>query len=143
MPYLRLYSSEMTIQQKRLLAQRLTDITLRTLQLRSDQKNLITIQFVPFPEAAAADKELAAIVPSGADIAVEVVGHNLTVNKRKAFTDEVSAVLTGLVPAKRVGWIGRLLRREANAARQIALQFNELVPEDAGCSFEEHERMAA
>src|ERR1700733_8495351 len=142
MPYLRLYSSEMTIQQKRLLAQRLTDITLRTLQLRSDQKNLITIQFVPFPEAAA-HKELAAIVPSGADIAVEVVGHNLTVNKRKAFTDEVSAVLTGLVPAKRVGWIGRLLRREANAARQIALQFNELVPEDAGRSFEEHERMAA
>jgi phenylpyruvate tautomerase PptA (4-oxalocrotonate tautomerase family) len=137
MPYLRLYSNEMTIQEKRRLAQRLTDITLRTLQLRSDQKSLITIQFVPFPEAAA-NKELASVIPSSADVAVEVVGHNLTANKRRAFSEEVSAVLTGLVPARRAGWIGRLLRREANAAKQIALQFNELVPEDAGSSFEEH-----
>jgi hypothetical protein len=137
MPYLRLYSSEMTIRQKRLLAQRLTDITLRTLQLRSDQKSLITIQFVPFPEAAA-HPEFAPEIPSSADVAVEVVGHNLTANKRKAFTEEVSAALTGVVPAKRTGWIDRLLRREVNAAKQIALQFNELVPEDAGSSFEEH-----
>lgn len=140
MPYLKLYSSDMTIQQKRTIAQRLTEITLRTLQLRAEQRRLITIQFLPIPEAAA--QEGLTQINGRSEVALEVLGHNLTATKRKAFTREVTEVLPELVPAKST-WIGRLFHHEANTAKQVAVQFNEMGLEGSGTSFDQSERLAA
>ena len=66
-------------------------------------------------------------MPRRADLALEVLGHDLTKEKRKAFAQEASAMLPQLVPLKR-SRIARLLGLKSDTPRQVALQFNELSP---------------
>ena len=49
MPYLRVYSQAVPIEQKRVIAEKLIEITLRTFHLRAQERNRITIQFQAIP----------------------------------------------------------------------------------------------
>ncbi len=127
MPYLRVHSQPLPIEQKRVMAQKLIEITLRAFHLRPEERNQITIQFIsqapardggPFPRA----------VPKDAGFTLEVIGHDLTEEKKAAFTEEAAGIITHLMPLKPVGLIARLLGAKAETHRQIALQFHELSP---------------
>ena len=125
MPYLRLYARDLPIEQKRAIAQKLIQITLRTFHLRPDQRYRTSIQFITRSQAVNGPKPA---IPRGADFTLEVMGHNLTEEKKRAFAEEAVAMLTPLVPVKLRGRIARRLGIKTDATRQIALQFNELSP---------------
>ena len=125
MPYLRLYARDLPIEQKRVIAQKLIQITLRTFHLRPDQRYRTSIQFITRSQAVNGPKPA---IPRGADFTLEVMGHNLTEEKKRAFAEEAAAMLTPLVPVKLRKRIARLLGIKADSTRQIALQFNELSP---------------
>ena len=69
-----------------------------------------------------------AVIPRGADFTLEVIGHNLTEEKKTAFAEEAAAMLALMAPKKLVPRVVRLLGIKAKSHRQIALQFNELSP---------------
>ncbi len=127
MPYLRLYSPDIPVAQKQVIAQTLIEITLRAFHLRAAERNRITIQFIALPEVHGID-DLYRAIPRHADFTLEVLGHDLTEGKKKAFAEGVAVMLAHLMPAKPKGRIARLLGIKADAPRQIALQFNELSP---------------
>ena len=127
MPYLRLYSRDVPIDQKRVIAQKLIEITLRAFQLRGEDRNRITIQFIPLPQPWTIDG-LKPLIARDADATLEVRAHDLTEGKKKAFAEEAIAMLAHLIPAKPRGRIARLLGIQARRPRQVALQFNELSP---------------
>ena len=114
MPYVRVYSQAVPIEQKRVIGEKLIEITLRTFHLRPQERNRITIQFQA--------------IPRGSDFTLEVIGHDLTEEKRKAFAEEASAMLARLVPVKPRSRIARLLGIKWNAPRQVVLEFDELNP---------------
>lgn len=114
MPYLRVYSQAVPIEQKRVIAEKLIEITLRTFHLRAQERNRITIQFQA--------------IPRGSDFTLEVIGHDLTEERRKAFAEEASAMLTRLVPVKPSSRIARLLGIKWAAPLRIVLEFDELSP---------------
>ncbi len=126
MPYLRLYARALPIEQKRVIAQKLIDITLRTFKLRANQKYQTSIQFITRPVSGV--DGLRAAIPRGADFTLEVIGHNLTDEKKKAFAEEAAAMLTPMAPVRLGSRIARLLGIKAKSPQQIALQFNELSP---------------
>jgi hypothetical protein len=126
MPYLRLYARDLPIQQKRAIAQSLIDITLRTFKLRANQRYQTSVQFITVSPSDVGDQQ--AEIPHGADFTLEVIGHNLTEEKKRAFAEEAAALLTPMAPKRLGPRIVRLLGIRANAHLQIALQFHELSP---------------
>ena len=129
MPYLRLYSRDrdLTVEQKRLVAQKLIEITLRTFHLRPEECNRITIQFIPPPQQSAVDGSQLAI-PRGADFTLEVMAHHLTEAKKRAFAEEAAGMLPQVLPTRASSRVARLLGIKADPFRQIAFQFDELSP---------------
>ncbi len=125
MPYLRLYSRDVAIEQKGIIARKLIEITLRTFHLRPEERNRITIQFIPPPQVSGVDGSQPAI-PRGADFMLEVMAHHLTEAKKEAFAEETAAMLSPLLPTKARSRIAHLLGIKADPPRQIALQFDEL-----------------
>ncbi|MGO9518826.1 MAG: hypothetical protein ACLPND_17470 [Candidatus Korobacteraceae bacterium] len=127
MPYLRLYSRNVPIEQKRVIGQKLIEITLHTFHLRPEERNRTTIQFIPPPQVSGAGgAELA--IPRGADFMLEVMAHHITDAEKTAFAEEAATMLAPLLPAKARSPIARLLGIKASRAPQIALQFDELSP---------------
>ena len=127
MPYLRLYSRNVAIEQKPVIGQKLIEITLHTFHLRPEERNRITIQFIPPPQVSGVDGSQLAI-PRGADFMLEVIAHHLTDAEKRAFAEEAAAMLAQLLPTKARSRIARLLGIKADPAPQIALQFDELSP---------------
>jgi hypothetical protein len=125
MPYLRLYSRDVPVEEKRAIAQKLIQITLRSFQLGPEERNRITIQFISPPQVGGVFGSQPAI-PRGADAMLEVKAHDLTEAKKRAFAEEAAAMLAQLLPTKARSRIARLLRIKAVSTRQIALQFDEL-----------------
>ena len=121
MPYLRVRSQALPIDQKRVMAQKLIEITLHAFHLRAEERSQITIQFLS--EAPEPDRDR-----KDADFTLEVIGHGLTEEKKAAFAEETAGMITQLIPAKPRGLIARLLGSKADTQRQIALQFHELSP---------------
>lgn len=81
MPYLRLYLPEISIAQKRHVAQKLIDLTLRTFRRRRYwDRDQITIQFLPQPRPRA-------------ECRIEVHCHNLTLVNKRAFAEEAAPML--------------------------------------------------
>ena len=109
MPYLRLYARDMPIDEKRLIAQKLIEVTRRTFNMSPEKPNRITIQFIA----------------RDADFTLEVIAHDLTEGKKKAFAGEASPILAHLKPLKPRGLIARLLGIKADTSRHVAFQFNE------------------
>lgn len=131
MPYLRLYSQEVPIDQKRVIAQKLIEVTLHAFHLRPEERNRITIQFVPLSELFEVDSLQPMIsreIPRDVDVMLEVMGHDMTGRKKRAFTDALAAMSDHLMPVKPAGRIARLLGFGGVPPRQIALQFKELSP---------------
>jgi len=123
MPYIRLYSREVSLGEKRLLAEKLISITLRALRLRPEERDQITIQFVPRDWSPAAFDSLLPL--NEATAVLEVSDHNLTVQKITAFVEAAAPMLSQSAAVKPPGRIARMLRKEADPARQIAFQFND------------------
>ena len=124
MPYLRLYSPDLPMSQKRVIAQKLIEITLRAFHLPAEDRRRITVQFVPLPELCALP-DLRTCLPSDADSTLEVNDRDLTEDKIRDFAAEVVPMLEACLSTKPRGRIARLLRWP-NAAQQIAVQFHEL-----------------
>ena len=127
MPYLRLYSRDVSVEQKRAIAQRLIEITLRTFHLRPEERHNITVQFIPPPELRRVDSSQP-LIPRGADFILEVVAHHLTEAKKRAFGETVATMLPPLLPTKARNRLARLLGIKPDRGRQVALQFAELSP---------------
>lgn len=127
MPYVRLYSRHLTLEQKRVIAQKLIEITLRSFHLRRDERYHTSIQFITLPRRRAVDGLESAISREN-DFTLEVLGHNLTEEKKKAFAGEVSAILTDLVSPRPWGRIARVFGIQADRSQPVALQFHELCP---------------
>lgn len=127
MPYLRLYARDLPTEQRRVIAQKLIEITLRTFQLRADQRYQTSIQFITQPQLSVVDEPQAA-VPREGEFTPEVLGHNLTKGKKRAFAEEAAAMLAHVAPMKPRNRIARLLGIKAKPAQQICFQFNELNP---------------
>ena len=121
MPYLRVRSQALPIDQKRVMAQRLIEITLHAFHLRAEERSQITIQFISQEPERGSDL-------ADADFTLEVIGHDLTEEKKVAFTNETAGTITHLIPLKPRGLIARLLGAKVDTHRQIALQFHELSP---------------
>lgn len=127
MPYLRLYSPWLPLEQKSVIAQKLIEITLRTFLLRPDERNRITIQFITMPQVGPVEL-LEPVIPPEADITLEVMAHDLTEGKKKAFTDEAAAMVAHLIPVKTWSRITRLLGFKPDRLPHLAFQFNDLSP---------------
>ncbi len=117
MPFLRVHSEALALEQKRIMAQKLIEITLRAFHLRAEERRNINILFV---------SQLPASDLNHADLTLEVLGHDLTDEKKASFTRETEGMLTHLTPSKPKGLIERFLGAKADPQRQIALQFHEL-----------------
>jgi phenylpyruvate tautomerase PptA (4-oxalocrotonate tautomerase family) len=82
MPYLRLYLPEISIAQKRHIAQRLIDTTLRTFQLGAPDRDQITIQFLSLLRGR-----------QRVECRVEVHCHDVPCERQQAFAEEVTPML--------------------------------------------------
>jgi hypothetical protein len=129
MPYLRLYSPDLPISRKRVIAQKLIEITLRTFHLPAEGRYSITIQFIPLPQLCAVPA-LRAPIPSDADSTLEVNDGHLSEERKNAFAEEARAMLARVLPSKPKARIARLFGMKADSARQVALQFNEIARGD-------------
>jgi hypothetical protein len=127
MPYLRLYSRDLAVDQKRVIAQKLIEITLRTFHLSAAERNRITIQFLPQAKPGTVAR-LMPLIPRDADATLEIMAHNLTEGKKRAFVEEATATLGNLVPGKSGSRIASWLRLKGASPRKIALQYFELSP---------------
>ena len=99
MPYLRLHLPEVPIQQKRVIAQKLIEITMHAFGLRPEERYQVSVEFVSEPQLSVAERFQRASQRE-ADCLFEVMGHDLTEEKKKAFAKETAAGLTPLLPAK-------------------------------------------
>lgn len=127
MPYLRFYSRHLPIEQKRVIAERLIEITLRAFHLRAAQRYQTSVQFITIPEGRGVPG-LQPAITRDPDFTLEVLGHSLTEEKKKAFAVEASAALTPLVPAGPWSRIARVFGIKADRAQRFDLQFEELSP---------------
>jgi hypothetical protein len=140
-PYLRLYSPDLLIEQKRAITQKLIEITLRTFHLRPEERHSITVQFIPPPEASEIDSPQP-LFPRGTDFVLEVIAHHLTDAKKRTFREEAATMFPSLLPTK-AGRIARLLGIKPDPNRQVALQFGELSPAVSDPFTEDSELRAA
>lgn len=141
MPYLRLYARDLPIEQKRAIAQKLIDITQRTFKLGANQRYQTSIQFIT--RQVSGIDGLRAAIPRGADFALEVIGHNLTEEKKRAFAEEAAAMLTPMAPVRLGRRIALMLGIKESSRQKIRLQFNELSPAVSDPFIVDSQRLAA
>lgn len=127
MPYLRLYLRELPLEQQRVIAQKLIEITLRAFRLTADERYRTSIQFITLSQVGGVDG-LQLNIPRDADFTLEVIGHDLTEEKKRAFTEEAAVALTHLVHVRPRSRIARLFGIRVNTPQRIAVQFSELSP---------------
>ena len=126
MPYLRLYSRDVPLKQKRVIARKLIDITLHALELQPEERSRITIQFIPLRRSWMAEFVPSDKISPWADMTVEVNDHHLTEQKRRAFAEEAAPMLAGSLRGKTKQRIVGLLGKLPDPARQVDFQFNEM-----------------
>src|ERR1035438_34207 len=116
MPYLRLYARDLPIEQKRVIAQKLIEITLQTFKLGANQRYQTSIQFIT--RLVSGVDGLGAAIPHGADVTLKVIGHNLTEEKKRAFAEEAAAMLTPMAPVRLGSRIARMRSEEHTSELQ-------------------------
>jgi phenylpyruvate tautomerase PptA (4-oxalocrotonate tautomerase family) len=127
MPYLRLHLPEVPLEQKRVIAQKVIEITMRAFGLRPQERYQVSVEFISERQSSMADS-FHHESQREANCLFEVIGHDLTEKKKRAFAEETSAFLTPLLPANWKMRLARLLGVKPNESRQIAFQFGELSP---------------
>jgi len=125
MPYLRVYSRGLPIEQKRVMAQKLTEITLRTFQLPPEQRNRMIVQFVTESQLDGVDGH--APLPNDVDFKLEVIIRHPTESRKKAFGEEAVRIFTELAPPSLWKRISRAIGVKTVSTR-VVCQFNELSP---------------
>jgi hypothetical protein len=122
-----MYLPQASIEQKRSMAEKLIEITLRTFQLHKRERYRISVEFIStFP--ASALTRIAASAEDYEGYEVEVMGHDLTERKKRAFSQEAAAMLAqfcSLTPRNR---IARLLGINQPKRPEITFRFCELNP---------------
>ena len=141
MPYLRIYSPDIPIEQKRVIAQKLIEITQRAFHLLPEERHRITVQFILPPRASDIDSFKPA-GPRDDDVVLEVIAHHLTEAKKGAFRAEAATRLVPLLPAKARSRIARLLGIKLDPP-QVVLQFDDLSPAISDPLVADPERHAA
>jgi hypothetical protein len=144
MPYLRIFSPYVPLAQKRLIAQKLIEITSRAFELRAEDRHRINIQFILLPRLCSVTG-LEPVVPRDADFFLEVKAQGLTEEKKRAFAEEVTPMLAQLQATKPRTWFTRMLGIRP-ISRQVALLFNEAIPNGSNSgygAFRNVERRAA
>jgi len=127
MPYLRLYSRPLPIEQKRVIAEKLIEITLRSFRLGAAERYQTSIQFITLPHVRGVDGLQPSILRD-ADFILEVLAHGLTEDKKRAFAEEAPAMLTHLVPVKPWSRIARVFGIKWASPNRMLIQFHELSP---------------
>jgi len=127
MPYLRLHLPEAPIEQKRVIALKLIEITMHAFRLRPKDRYQVSVEFISERKASVVDL-FGRSRPPDAECTLEVMGRDLTEEKKKAFAEETTAVLSPLLPAKSKMRIARLFGVKPKEPSQIAFQFGELSP---------------
>lgn len=123
MPYIRLYSRDVSLPEKRILAEELIRATIGAFQLRPQERSNITVQFVPRQLAPGSfDAVFSEDDPSAV---LEVSHHDLTVHKIQALVEAATPVLQQSAAVPHPGRIARMLHMQADPARQVGFQFNE------------------
>jgi hypothetical protein len=128
-PYLRLYSPDVPLAQKRLIAQRLIQITLRAFRLRAEDRHRINVQFVSVPSPLGV-ASLQPVIPPDADFLLEVNDQGLTEEKKRTFAEEVTPMLTQELGVQSRAGLAQPLGMKTGISPQVALQFNELNPDE-------------
>jgi hypothetical protein len=123
MPYLRLHLPEVSIEQKRVIAHELIDITLRSFRLRRADRYQISIEFVSQPHSHAWPSSR-----RGANFTMEVLGHNLTEAQKRTFSEAATAMLEHVLPQKAQRRIARLFGIHVEPLRKVDFHFGELSP---------------
>jgi hypothetical protein len=126
MPYIRFYSQELPIEQRGLVAQKLIEITLRAFRLRANDRYQTSVQFITLPRVLGVVGRLA--TPHNADFTLEVLGHRLSEEKKKAFAKEARAMLGHFPSAGLWERIASVFGIKVHKPKQVALQFHELSP---------------
>ncbi len=124
MPYIRLYSRDVPLEDKRLIAQKLIAITLESFQLNPEDRGKITVQFVPRNRPLTDSDVSSCLEPF--DAVVEVADHDLTVEKISAFIEAATPVLSQSAAVAVKNRFARLLGFRANESRQVAFQFSDM-----------------
>jgi len=127
MPYLRLYSPHLPLEQKQVIGQKLIDITLRAFRLRPEQRYRTSVQFITRCQTRPAENPRLDIA-SNADFTLEVIGHNLTEREKKAFAEEAAAMINKVVPRSLPQRIASLLGIRSDSNQRVVFQFSELSP---------------
>ena len=125
MPFLRLYSRDVPLDEKRLIAQKLISITLHAFHLRPEQRNNITIQFIPRHTSRTINLP-AGTCAQASDVVVEIADHNLTVEKITAFIEAATPMLSHSAAVKPRSRVARLLGIGSDESRQVAFQFSQI-----------------
>jgi phenylpyruvate tautomerase PptA (4-oxalocrotonate tautomerase family) len=118
MPFLRFYSPELPVEQKRLMAQELTEAVLRALHLPDQARDWTTVQFVPFRSEDFAVAGRLMSDTDRPDYHLEFTDRGLNRTKKEALV----RILTPL--------LARLLDLPPDETDRINIQFNEYHPED-------------
>jgi hypothetical protein len=123
MPYIRLYSRDMSLAEKRVVAEKLISIALNAFQLAPEERYRISVQFMPRHFSRAAADEL----PSEAEAVLEVSDYHLTVHTIASFVDAATPMLSQSAVVKPPSRLARWLGMEPDPAKQIAFQFTDTV----------------
>ena len=127
MPYIRVYLPKASVDDRRFIARKLIDVTLRTFHLRADERHRISVEFVSSSPARWADY-LVHEAEDREDFMVEVMAHELSEERERAFSNAAAAVLDEFLTFRWQSRIARLLGINMHAHPKIAFRFGELNP---------------
>jgi hypothetical protein len=114
------------MQQKRILAQNLIQITLHAFRLRAEDRYRVSVEFVSSSRLRLVNPSRP-LTSSNTDCTLEVMGHDMSEEIKRAFTQQARALLARLLPPKEDLFL-RALRIKPDSSLQIAIQFGELNP---------------
>lgn len=126
MPYIRLYSRDVPLHEKRWIAQRLISITQHSFHLSPENADNITIQFLPRHKSPAMAEPSDNTSAQPPDIMLEVSSEELPQEAVSSFVEAAAPMLSHSAAVGRRGQLARMLRLGANETRQIAFQFSQL-----------------
>ena len=124
MPYIRVYLPKVSIDQKRSIARKLIEITLRTFHLRPQDRYSISVEFISMIRA----RRLGLSSTDSTDLMLEVMGHELTEGTKRSFAKEAGGMLNQFLYSKSKSPFARLLGIKPEPPPKIAFQFAELNP---------------
>ncbi len=126
MPYIRLYSRNVPLHEKRWIAQRLISITQRCFHLLPENADNITIQFLPRHKSPAMTQACDNISAQTPDMMLELSSEELPQEAVSSFVEAAAPMLSHSAAVGRRGQLARMLRLGGNETRQIAFQFHQL-----------------